>query len=423
MEENVEITNIFHHKMTILEDIVKEFELNGNAEQEMSFRIIGEHFVHDDVQQLLMFITGIGGSGKSHVICVMVELFNAPTRSTAVFINGYTIHAMTFLPKRQVPIKQEDPVFCLSNQISQAKSWDASTRDKSFGGINVIFWGDIGQLRPPKSNALYSHVLVNRLTPATTQTIKGQSALHGAFCGSRQNWQAKDDAAFTKKCAVGLTDQSDYDTLKSHHSPAQFVKFKDAPIVVTGKFLQDALNESKAWNFAIKSGQHFEMYHARDKISKKPVISEQQRRLWKMSTSSTSDAIGKLPLIPGISRIINGSRGILKSVTYNVDNTGNKFAVCALVHIPDSTLYIPGLSDKVVPILPVTSSFEFPTEAKKIYVRCIQLLILLGWAFTDYKIQGSTMPKVVIDFTGAKSLQSIYVMLSQASCLEDVVIL
>ncbi|KAG1811911.1 hypothetical protein EV424DRAFT_1275663, partial [Suillus variegatus] len=68
-----------------------------------------------------------------------------------------------------------------------------------YGGVNLIFAGDFGQLRPPKSNALYSYKLVKNLAPATMQTIKGQSALHGAFLWRqvdtvvelKQNWRAK----------------------------------------------------------------------------------------------------------------------------------------------------------------------------------------------------------------------------------------
>ncbi|KAG1886351.1 uncharacterized protein F5891DRAFT_968729 [Suillus fuscotomentosus] len=222
-------------------------------------------------------------------------------------------------------------------------------------------------------------------------------------------------------------------TLKDR-SPAESAHFKDAPIIVTRKFLRDALNESKAKNFASESNQQFEIYHARDKIAGKSVSSEQQRRLWKLGASDTGDSIGKLPLIPGMpvmitenaatsAHIVNGSRGILKSITYDSDADGNKFAVCALVHIPESALDVPGLSDGTVPILPVTSSFVFPTNTKKINVRRTQLPILPGWAFTDFKIQGSTMTKVVVDLTGAKTLQSIYVMLSRVSCLRDVAIL
>ncbi|KAG2032555.1 hypothetical protein BDR03DRAFT_873672, partial [Suillus americanus] len=117
MEEDVKFTNIHHlpeviqaNKKNILSEIINKFQLKDNPEQEMSLRIIREHFINDDVDQLLMFITGIGGSGKSHVIRATVELFkrcgapeklmlSAPTGSTAVLIDGYMIHALTFLPK------------------------------------------------------------------------------------------------------------------------------------------------------------------------------------------------------------------------------------------------------------------------------------------------------------------------------------
>ncbi|KAG1877460.1 hypothetical protein F4604DRAFT_1580532, partial [Suillus subluteus] len=74
--------------------------------------IVSEHFIRGEVEQLLMFITGIGGSGKSHVIHAIVEMFHrcgapekltlsAPMGSAAVLIDGYTIHALTFFT--QVP--------------------------------------------------------------------------------------------------------------------------------------------------------------------------------------------------------------------------------------------------------------------------------------------------------------------------------
>ncbi|KAG1855298.1 hypothetical protein F4604DRAFT_1542651, partial [Suillus subluteus] len=84
--------------------------LSDNKEQEMSLRIVSEHFIQGEVEQLLMFITSIGGSRKSHVIRAIVEMFrrcgapekltlSTPTGSAAVLIDGYTIHAVTFLPK------------------------------------------------------------------------------------------------------------------------------------------------------------------------------------------------------------------------------------------------------------------------------------------------------------------------------------
>ncbi|KAF8214892.1 hypothetical protein K438DRAFT_1469779, partial [Mycena galopus ATCC 62051] len=81
----------------------------GNPDQERALRIIADHFISGTDDQLLMYVGGMGGTGKSHVIEAIVELFkecgyserllvSAPTGCAAVLIHGYTIHALTFLP-------------------------------------------------------------------------------------------------------------------------------------------------------------------------------------------------------------------------------------------------------------------------------------------------------------------------------------
>ncbi|KAH7902849.1 hypothetical protein BJ138DRAFT_979163, partial [Hygrophoropsis aurantiaca] len=52
----------------VVEDIIKELHFDENEEQERSFRIIAEHFLQGSTDSLQMFLTGIGGSGKSFVI-------------------------------------------------------------------------------------------------------------------------------------------------------------------------------------------------------------------------------------------------------------------------------------------------------------------------------------------------------------------
>jgi len=56
MEEDISITSVYHmpelsdiDKKAILQDIIKEFKLNENEEQEMSLRIISEHFIRCDM--------------------------------------------------------------------------------------------------------------------------------------------------------------------------------------------------------------------------------------------------------------------------------------------------------------------------------------------------------------------------------------
>ncbi|EGN92825.1 hypothetical protein SERLA73DRAFT_190543, partial [Serpula lacrymans var. lacrymans S7.3] len=84
--------------------------ISGNDEQERTVKLIGEHYVNNCHKQLMLYVAGTGGSGKSHVINTIVEFYNrcncsnelllsAPTGCTAVLISGYTIHSLTSLPK------------------------------------------------------------------------------------------------------------------------------------------------------------------------------------------------------------------------------------------------------------------------------------------------------------------------------------
>jgi len=66
-----------------------------------------------------MYLGGRAGTGKSYVIKVIIELFkhcgyldellvSAPTGCAAILIEGYTIHALTFLPKSDYPLNHTE---------------------------------------------------------------------------------------------------------------------------------------------------------------------------------------------------------------------------------------------------------------------------------------------------------------------------
>lgn len=122
-------------------------------------------------------------------------------------------------------------------------------------------------------------------------------------------------------------------------------------------------------------------------------------------------------------KIVNGSKGTLKSLKYESDEAGHRFAACAFVEVPGSALSIEGLDTLMVPVFPSAISFSYFAKGKKFTVRRTQLPLLPAWAFTDFKVQGGFLPKVVVDLSCAKSLQSIYVMLSRAPKLEGIAIL
>ena len=56
-------------------------------------------------------------------------------------------------------------------------------------------------------------------------------------------------------------------------------------------------------------------------------------------------------------------------------------------------------------------------------IRRTQLPLVPAYAYTDYKSQGRTLDKAIVDLASASSLQSIYVMLSRVKTLEGIAIL
>ncbi|OJT09408.1 hypothetical protein TRAPUB_14111 [Trametes pubescens] len=91
-----------------IEQVVAEFRLDTNEEQERAFRIVAEH-VKSGSDQLLMYVAGVGGTGKTHVVKAILRLFEildrsrhilvgAPTGAAALNIDGYTMHSLTMLP-------------------------------------------------------------------------------------------------------------------------------------------------------------------------------------------------------------------------------------------------------------------------------------------------------------------------------------
>lgn len=163
----------------LIDSVVREMGLHTNPEQEQAFRTIAEH-VQSGGDQLLMYIAGVGGTGKTHVIKAVLKFFDllgrsreilvgAPTGAAALNIDGYTIHSLTMLPgngKRKLTELRQlwSPVRYLvidevsmigakflgdiSRRLQQAKVEDGPLVSLPFGGVNVIFTGDFGQLKP-----------------------------------------------------------------------------------------------------------------------------------------------------------------------------------------------------------------------------------------------------------------------------------
>jgi hypothetical protein len=58
--------------MRVVDSVVTDFKLNG--EQERAFRLVANHVIAEDPDQLNMHLGGVGGTGKSQVIRVLISL-------------------------------------------------------------------------------------------------------------------------------------------------------------------------------------------------------------------------------------------------------------------------------------------------------------------------------------------------------------
>src|SRR6202050_3471072 len=90
-------------EQNIIDSTVSDFLLN--TEQERAFRIIANHASTEKPEQLIMYIGGMAGSGKSQVIKALTSFFEkrneshrivitAPTGTAAALVGGSTYHSI-----------------------------------------------------------------------------------------------------------------------------------------------------------------------------------------------------------------------------------------------------------------------------------------------------------------------------------------
>ncbi|PPQ81034.1 hypothetical protein CVT26_002879 [Gymnopilus dilepis] len=342
----------------IAESVVSEMNLASNAEQLAAFNLIARHVMEHSQEQLLMYVSGVGGTGKSHVVKSIVKLFDklgrgrelllgAPTGIAAVLIGGQTLHSLILatpnskskdvgmLSKiwRHVKYLIVDEVSMvgarflsqLSCRMRQGKGDDVTSSIKPFGGVNVIFMGDFAQLKPPKQFALYAHELVRNQSFAQASNTGSISALNGAFLWRQvsvsvelvRNQRHSEDqayASFLSRLRLGIcesqpiqsTGLNDLEYIKGRllqnqlSHPELLEAFKDAPIIVGSKNLRDVLCAKLVRYHAKRLRAQLAVYYSSDFVDKKQVTGTVQQRLWSLPSAVNKESFGRLPLFVGM---------------------------------------------------------------------------------------------------------------------------
>ncbi|KAI0054498.1 hypothetical protein BV25DRAFT_1761897, partial [Artomyces pyxidatus] len=126
-------------------------------------------------------------------------------------------------------------------------------------------------------------------------------------------------------------------------------------------------------------------------------------------SSLSNDLLGNLPCFVGMKvmvienlamayGIVNGAEGIVTHIDMEITPDGSKIAKCVYIRIPDCGMELPGLPKDVVPVYPIRKTFTYksPTGLKCNFSRS-QIPIVPGYSYTDYKSQGRSLKRAIVD--------------------------
>ena len=234
---------------------------------------------------------------------------------------------------------------------------------------------------------------------------------------------------------------------------AKSARFANSTILVPRNELRHHLNISFVKEFAraARCPIHISVAEDRPAESKHPLDLMRRETLLSLLDNDTHSLMGKLPLVPMLPVLIsyniatelgvnNGTPGTILKVVFNPDSkqslegdpgqeiTLQAMPLYVLVHVPTAQMLepaMPGLPLNVIPVFPQEFSFKHKTSGQY-YVRK-QFPLILAKAITDYKSQGQTLDTIIAhladDEKRSRTCASIYVTLSRARRLEDVLLL
>jgi hypothetical protein len=315
----------------LIEDVVEKFELT--SEQERAFRIIANHAVTPGSEQLIMYVGGMAGTGKSQVIKALMDFFKsrneshrfvvlAPTGTAAALLHGSTYHSFLGVPiDGQTALRNEttnnaqvkarldgvDYIFldevsmvsCNDNyKISSQLAKATNEFDLPYGGINMIFSGDFAQLPPVFGSPLYSGTVGTQLM--SRMTVQGQEAAIGKALWHqvttvvilRKNMRQRTQTAEDAKLRTALENMryaactpEDIKFLKTRiagRRPDQpklsDKEFRNVSIITALNAQKDRINELGSVRFAAETGQTLTHFYSIDRFGSPPDAAEKRSR-------------------------------------------------------------------------------------------------------------------------------------------------
>ncbi|KAE8249631.1 hypothetical protein A4X13_0g5133 [Tilletia indica] len=481
----------------IIDLLVEERGLTPS--QRLAFSIAARHFYEElygvPTEPLRLFMHGEAGTGKTVVVRLLRQLlerygkgkqilFMAPTGKAACAIGGSTQHSTfaidlhkrgvlseelggqqreqvssrrirylqnTFANVRWLFFDEVSMTSCeILAEIDQALRIGRQDFDTPFGGMNVLFAGDLCQLPPVRSAALYSDV-TSRAGTADAQTmVKLGRAVWQKIdtvvnFTEQMRMQDADMAAVLsrlrlRKCTLADADLLNQRALRCRECPTGLELSDDTDAIVLTRTNETvrSLNHQRATQYASNSGTDFVVSSAHDKTVA-PMTSERRQALLNYNgTAKSKVGLGRIPLFKGMPVVYRGPN---QSVALGVTNGAFATVVgwelkpdawgcltpkgVVLKFSDEASWALTELPSGCLPILPTGSTFKFaPTEAGGSVekVQRQQIPLQPGFAMTVHSAQGITARGGIIVDLHRGGFEA-YVAASRATRKEDIFLL
>ncbi|KAE8246482.1 hypothetical protein A4X13_0g5770 [Tilletia indica] len=458
----------------LIQDLAKERNLN--ASQHLAFKVVATSFFNElqgvEQQPLRLLMHGAAGTGKTVVVRLLRELlerygkgkemiFMAPTGKAAAAIGGSTQHSAFSLPVHKRSITSEELLADARQELSTKKivhlqntfrdiRWvffdevsmtsaemladmDQALRvgkqnlDEVFGGVHVLFAGDLCQLPPVGAAPLYRMTTTG--SGSAEQRSKnelGRAAwLHIDTVVEFEQQMRMTDSAMAqtlqrlrlRRCVSGDADLLNRNVIRSPTHP-QGVLLGDRPgTIVLARTNETVriLNHKKATSEGLLNTGFVTMSHAQDQSS---IVMTQKQRETLFAYNGTPQSrtcLGRIPLFIGMPVVFRGgNKSVILGVTNGAfatvagfdthkDRAGTTVAKGVLLRFDGlEQLQLSDLPIGTYPILTSQQSFNFKhgegADAPVARVTRTQLPIQPGFAMTVHSAQGITAPNgVVVD--------------------------
>lgn len=459
-----------------------------NVDQKRAFNIVANHATDtNSTAPLTMILSGPAGSGKSQVINALRHFFHARHEKrrfrvasfmgiAANNVSGLTLHAALNISNNNARRANDSSAteelmymwsgvdYLFIDEVSMISCeflfkiseilCRATGRKEPFGGISVIFAGDLAQLPPVAETRLHAYVNPSHLAA----TDRGQQRLKGKLLWlsistvvvlHRINRQSgAENARFVEllnRLRLGECNASDFHLLQNRIVSAtlnvsqwNLPLSNIVPVIVTDNTTKDAINSDLAAAFAARTGQTLHNYWAVDSMNGATITDPALLQIIDLLHSGkTSGRLKRLPLVIGMpvmvttnidvnGGIVNGSIGTIRSIHFTYLPGGERAISHCIVHIPTAQApQMSGLGPHEYPILADTVSVTFRgTNSKQtLSFRRTQVPLIPAFAMTAHKSQGQTLNKAVVDLASCHGTEAPYVMISRVRRLEDLLIL